>query len=156
VDDAETVPGHFEHWLPSHHMKISTAVLPHHCWLRMHVWIWKNYLRKRFCKHEIYYCHYIISGYPTNKFLSVNIMHEYRLCSRSHTRQIFYFSVLCLFSEHWYFDVNMWSAVLYIEERVYEWLFMHVIQGSWSKCWRQCIFQCHVVLERNMGESRGS
>lgn len=59
----------------------------------MHVWIWKYYLRKRFCEHEIYYCHCIISGYPTNRFLSVSIMHEYRLCSRSHIREKSFVSV---------------------------------------------------------------
>lgn len=45
---------------------------------------------------------------------SVNILYEYRLCSRSWTskRTVFCICVSCLFCEYlWYYDVDIWSQM---------------------------------------------
>jgi hypothetical protein len=61
-----------------------------------------------FCKLEIYHCRYAVSGYHGNELLSVNILHESNLRSRSRMGEQFHFcfTVSCIFYEYWYsFDV---------------------------------------------------
>jgi hypothetical protein len=45
---------------------------------------WKKtippYIYKEFCKCEIYHCHYVITGYHSNKLSSVNMLLEHKFC----------------------------------------------------------------------------
>jgi hypothetical protein len=80
-------------------------------------------------------------------------------------RPIFCFTISCLFCEYWsYFYVDMWSVVLYIEEKVYGWLYVGVICGKLATVshrqsllvgytthgsleWMWFLWYCHVLSE---------
>jgi hypothetical protein len=48
---------------------------------------------KKFCKCEIYYCHDTMSDYHSNRLSIVNILHEFKLYSRSRMSKQSFISV---------------------------------------------------------------
>jgi hypothetical protein len=53
---------------------------------------------KSFCKREIYRFRYAMSGYHSDGISSINMLHERTLCSRSRTREQYFYSVYRVYS----------------------------------------------------------
>jgi hypothetical protein len=76
----------------------------------------------KFCKREIYHCHYAISDYHSNELSSVNTLQERKLCIRSRMIEQSFVSAYRVYCVN--IDILMWTReVLYcINETV--WLTM--------------------------------
>jgi hypothetical protein len=128
------------------------------CRLSVHLNIFLYiYIYNKFCKREIYHCHYVISVYHSNELSSVCSFQERNLCIVRHQwdSSLLFQCIVCVLWVLIIFYVGMWSVVY--RETVYDW-FTVCECDPWKWCWRlpRRMIRWHEALKRCAVENKGN